>query len=270
MLGCNPKRGENMRYALLWALLLTALTAAEMEETGGLTTGLEGLDLENVSGSITVVGSLEEELSVDWVITAAGQPGLDRVSVETSERDGRLLVSTSYGESEVDAGGGDVAYTVGVPNGWDGSLWLEQVSGDITCTGGGSFNLYAECVSGRVEVRDVTGTTELSAVSGEVVFGGLPKLAVAEVVSGSLEGAIEPLASDLQVESVSGDITLSLPDELPGRIEVSTLSGGLDIAPGLDGFTVEDEPMGTEAWMGESTPVLDISTVSGGISIRRI
>lgn len=267
MLACSGKRGENMRYALLCAVLLAALTAAEVEEAGGLTTDLRRIELENVSGSITVVPSSGNGLSVDWVITAAGQPGLDAVSVESGERDGRLMVSTSCEESEDMA---DVAFTVGVPPDWDGSLRLEQVSGDITCTGGGEFDLYAECVSGRVEARDITGTAELSAVSGEVVFSGLPGLESAGVVSGSLEGALVPLASDLEVESVSGDITLSLPEELPGRVEVSTLSGNLDIGPGLEGFTVEEEPMGTEAWMGDSTPVLDISTVSGGIIIRSL
>jgi hypothetical protein len=253
-------------------LVLSVPGLAAPERAGGVITTAPAVEVEGVSGSIVVEPAEGEEVEVEWTVTAETSEQLERIAVESREEDGTLAVWVDFAEGDVSLEGHGVDFILRVPRDWDGSLDLRQVSGDILCLHGGGFDLIAECVSGDLEVVDVTGTVDLKTVSGGLYFEGLPRLRRAGVVSGSLEGSIGSLEGDrdVDVECVSGTVDLAMADDLEGRIEVSTMSGDMEISRELEGFDPEEEVAGLSASRGSGRPVLSISSLSGQVLLRAL
>jgi len=252
------------------ALVLSSLALAAVERTGGVVTGASMLKLEGVSGSIVVEPADAEEVEVGWTVTAETADQLEMVSVETREDDGILSVWVDFAGDDVSLDGHGVDFRLRVPADWEGRLDLQQVSGDITCTEGGRFDLVAQCVSGDLEVFGVTGEVHLKTVSGGLFFADLPGLREAQVVSGTMQGSAERLENSLEIDCVSGTIDLAIPDELPGRVDVSAMSGDIEIGEGLSGFTLEEGLTGFSAARGSGEPVLSISSLSGEVALSAL
>ena len=249
-------------------LLMTASAFGAVETFGETDTGLEALELESINGPITVEQAAGSRLTVSWRISADDQVSLERMEVLSEENSGTLSVWTEFADGDHTVHGGRVEYTVGVPEGWDGELHLTQVNGPVSCLAGGDYSIYVQCVNGEVELRDVTGQAELEIVNGELEFQGLPRLSDVSVVSASVRGRISELSENLSVESVSGNLHLYIDEELPGTVEVTTMSGDISIADGLSGFSFESSMVGESASRGQGEPIISVSTVSGRVEIE--
>ena len=252
------------------ALALSSPALAAVESTGSVDTSASIVELEGISGIIEVQAANIEELEVDWTVTAATAEQLEKVTVETREEDGALSVWVDFAEGDMSLEDHGVDFSLRVPADWEGRLDLRQVSGDITCIAGGTFDLMAQCVSGDLEVYGVTGDVHLRTVSGGLLFADLPGLREAQVVSGTMQGSIERLENSLEIDCVSGTIDLAIPDDLPGRVDISAMSGGIEIGEGLSGFTLEEGVAGISAARGSGEPVLSVSSLSGEAALRAL
>jgi hypothetical protein len=152
----------------------------------------------------------------------------------------------------------DIEVHVRVPSGVRFSA--STVSGDVQAEGLGA-DVQARSVSGDVRIS-TRGSVEAGTVSGDlqVEMGRLP--------TGSLE-----------FRTVSGDVQITLPSDAGAELSASTLSGdiesdfplevsGRDRDRGSRGIHVEigHRARGT---LGRGGPRLDVSTVSGDITLRR-
>jgi len=271
LLACAEMKGEGMRFlSTAAALVLSSLALAAVERSGGMVTDASMVELEGVSGSIVVEPGDAAEVEVDWTVTAETAEQLETVTVESREEDGILSVWVDFSEDDVSLDGHAVDFRLRVPADWEGQLDLQQVSGDITCADGGPYDLTAQCVSGDLEVFGVTGDVRLRTVSGGLSFADLPGLREAQVVSGTMQGSVQRLEGHVEVDCVSGTIDLAIPDDLPGRVDVSTMSGGIEIDDGLSGFALEEGVAGFSAGRGTGEPVLSISSLSGEVALRSL
>jgi hypothetical protein len=145
----------------------------------------------------------------------------------------------------------DVDFTVRVPEGVE--LIATVVTGDVEAHGLRS-NVSAHSVSGDVAVS-TTGVVEAGTVSGSL-----------DVDMGSLDW------TRLTFNTVSGDITLRMPEELDADVEFESLSGELDTDFDMrterrrDGRFVGSRIEGT---IGEGGRRLGFHTVSGDVRLVR-
>jgi hypothetical protein len=145
----------------------------------------------------------------------------------------------------------DVDFTVRVPEGVE--LIATVVTGDVEVRGLRS-NVSAHSVSGDVLVS-TSGVVEAGTVSGEM-----------DLAMGSLEW------TRLSFNTVSGDITLRLPEGLGAEIDFESLSGELDtdfdlrVARRRDGRFVGSHVEGT---IGTGGRRLAFNTVSGDVRLVR-
>lgn len=163
-----------------------------------------------------------------------------------------------------------------------GDLKLQQVSapveassisGDISVTRS-SGPLEASSVSGDIKLRQNGEQYELASVSGDIELdaGRLKQLEAASVsgdirVSGSLTGNAK-----VSLESVSGDISLVLGDDINARLNLETGPGG-NIRNGI----TEDKPAGEEFTgaealslrLGSGESRVNMETFSGDLRISR-
>lgn len=126
----------------------------------------------------------------------------------------------------------DVALTLGVVSasalvsGLKTDARLNTVSGDIIVDGlTGDLNLNA--VSGDVQVRELHGALSANSVSGDVAVTGAVRKAAIDTVSGAMLVDSTGPVHAITLNTVSGNATVRLDDDLAANYVVRTVSGRL-------------------------------------------
>lgn len=165
-----------------------------------------------------------------------------------------------------------------------GRAKLFSTSGKIYAGGIGAQNLKLSCVSGNVHLANCSAETlNASSTSGSVFAEGFSSnIAGFDTVSGRI--TISGSASSIKANTISGTIQ-SLLHAMPGRIKMDSVSGRIKITiPENEGFTVKYSSLsgvlqsdftltgnlGTkngQAAYGKGTTEVNLSTLSGRIQI---
>ncbi len=155
----------------------------------------------------------------------------------------------------------------------DGSVETESISGDVYMTSVAG-NVEANSVSGDVTLNGQGDAYELATVSGDIRMTApmLNKLEAA-TVSGDIQiqGRLSTTAV-VALESMNGDITLALQDEINARFDLQTGPGG-DIRNEVsDEQPVQERYTGAEALSittGSGSGRVKMETFSGTLLISR-
>jgi predicted membrane protein len=289
---------------ILGALLLVGAAASP-----GLTSAQEDVDarrkanpdcrveIENMAGSIRVIGWAREEVQVTGEL-GRGAEGLDisgspddiqievdvhgpgfhvnsdleihvpagaEVDIEAFNAD--ITVSKVTGSVEANTVNGNIRV-----DGSRGEVDVQTVNGDVEVSGTATKAL-AESVNGTVRIRGVSGDVEALTVNGElVVTGGQLHRGSLETVAGSIrfEGGLAS-GADVDIESVSGEVELLLDPDVSADIQVSSFSGEIenDFGPeseSVSRYTSEKE-LRFETGGGDAR--ISIETLSGNVYLRR-
>lgn len=145
---------------------------------------------------------------------------------------------------------------------------VRTVSGEVTLEGL-SADVEAQSVSGDVAAHALRGALRFETVSGEltVVDGAGPRVR-AKTVSGGMTLDLAPTQTgDVNLESVSGDVVVRLPEKAGADVEVWSMSGRLS-----SGFAVlrESRSPGTRRMDGRIGPGggrVRVRTVSGDVAV---
>ncbi len=205
--------------------------------------------IKNVSGDLSITGYNGSGIIVDAYPFGRDQ---NLIKIEDLSGGDKVELRVVYPQScNCDAG---VNFSVRVPANANYNFdRLASVSGSVEITGvRGSIN--AASVSGSVTVRDVTGTVNATSVSGAVD---------AEIAA--IEGA-----GDMKFSSVSGSVNVKAPGNSNLKVEMSSVSGGLETD-----FPIEvQEPdygpgRSARGIVGAGGPSLRVTSVSGKVSLTR-
>jgi DUF4097 and DUF4098 domain-containing protein YvlB len=187
--------------------------------------------VQNVSGPITVVAANGNTVTVDATLRAGSQSAIERTHVEYDRHGDSLDVSTRYDKSGWfgSSRGAGVDYSISVPSETD--VEVENVSGPIT-------------------IRGVLGNVRASQVSGPV-----------HATLGRIDGS-----RDVNIKAVSGTISLAIARNSNATLNAQSISGGVhaffpaDEHKGVVGSSIRGR-------VGSGSGSIDLSTVSGGIDV---
>ena len=258
--------------------------------------GLKGVRVENPRGRVRVVPSPDGRLHVTALKFTRGHPPAEtdalarKTLVETSIEDGRHVIRVRYPQrvirisfmrllrGELDAPSVKVRLLLEVPPGL--AVELESTSGDLETSGlDGPQTL--ETTSGDIAVQDAAAAVTIGTTSGDVSATGLGRARVHSVsgdvtvagargplevrtTSGEIE--VEGAADSVKVASVSGDIQV---DGAPRGLEAGTTSGNVDVTGPVNGVARARSTSGcVRLQLGPAVRRADVSTVSGGITVR--
>jgi Putative adhesin len=152
--------------------------------------------------------------------------------------------------------------------GFESDTRVKNVSGEIVLDGV-SGSVQAETVSGSVESRGLEGDLSFNSVSGDLtVAGGTPRRLAAKTVSGRITADLELIPTSLvQLNSISGDIVVRLPEIVDTDVSVHSTSGRLESAfAGLDGVR-RPAHRTLRGRLGGGMASLTANTVSGGVTL---
>ena len=207
-------------------LLDTRSKALAVQVPAQVAAQLEELRCTTVSGTVTARGFSAEEL-------------------EFASDSGSLELYDLRGE--------EASFQAG-----SGALLLQgaQIAGE----------LRADTGSGTLELRDVAaGRAELSSVSGGLWYQGQADELSAGTISGAVEAALAACPQQARMTSVSGGLTLALPEDAGFEAAFSSMSGEF-----RSDFPVSGDrgPSG-RALYGDGRCKLEFATTSGSMVVAR-
>jgi DUF4097 and DUF4098 domain-containing protein YvlB len=223
--------------AVLWMSLCVSATASAASKTFDREVAADPkgiVDISNVAGAIEVTGWDRNQVSVHGEL---GE-GVERVDV-TSEPGHTTIKVVLPNHSHHD---GSAHLKVQIPQGSE--LDVSAVSADVTATRMQGVQRL-QSVSGEVSAELAQANADVKSVSGDVTLHGRGQAASvhASTVSGDVK--IEHAAGDLEVSTVSGDVHGSLDGAHSLRVRSTsgnvTFAGKLANAPTVDVESVSGE-----------------------------
>jgi DUF4097 and DUF4098 domain-containing protein YvlB len=248
------------------SLVITGWDQAEVEITGTLGDGVEGIEVESDGEGISIEVKYEENFR--------GRHTSETELVIRVPQGSPLEVETVSASIEVDGVGAAVE--------------LESVSGAIRVSDRPEA-LDVETVSGSIDVASAPDGAELASVSGAIRVGSSQGRVEAENVSGSIlvEGgtlgggsfetvsgeitckAVPGASGSIDMESMSGSITLVADAGAPASFELETFSGTISNQFGPEAkktsqYTPEKK---LRFSIGSGGPSISLSSFSGSIKL---
>ena len=281
---------------LFFLVLLTTSTWADrvekVIEESFLLQKTGSFSLNNVAGDIMVYSWDKEEVkmvatkSISSWGTSDPEELLDNIEIEIASQPKNLKINTRYPvlswikNARVD-------YQIWIPE--VTNVQLESVSGTIRMED--HLNrVYAKTVSGNIKLNNIKGNVEVKTVSGKVsarqikgdvrassVSGNLTfrdsegNLSYLHTTSGDIEAelaAIDKDAFDMSLTTVSGDISLYLPDDASFDLYIKTVSGEINTKFKVLVESVKKNQLQGEVGTGGIN--IELRTISGDISLRKL
>ncbi|WP_029291312.1 DUF4097 family beta strand repeat-containing protein [Cellulomonas sp. HZM] len=222
------------------------------------------IEVHAVDGRPLEVGLDDGELRVGYVFTLGGWEGFVEKFRNFRDKD-RADVHIAV-PRDVAAKLGTVSAD-GLLAGVQEDASVSTVSGSLV-TDGTRGKLGANTVSGEIVVRDHTGTLKLNTVSGDLSASGELTLVQANSVSGALTLDVTTSSSSVSASTVSGDVTLRLPQDKGVRVQAQSVSGRLV----LDGQEYKGSRPGQrkiDLTSGDGACFVSAHTVSGHVTVLR-
>jgi hypothetical protein len=234
--------------------------------TGSIAPGAT-VRVDNVDGSIAVLASTTDKLTVDAEIVNASPSA---VQVKESTEGNDVLFCTLFGAKADDSCGAGqhkhstsfspfslfsrhhpitVRYTVHVPAG---------------------VNVRLETVSGKIAAQDIDGNVKAETVNGDVVVSTTNGTINAETVNGSIIASMAELpdSGNVHLETVNGSITSVIPEGIGGAIELENANGPITANyphPGPDG----SDKHHMRFKLDEGARRVHLETVNGAVNLTK-
>lgn len=221
---------------------------------------IEQIEIEWVDGNIRISETDGEDiLYSESKITNTEEPMVVSVNGNC------LKIQFSKGAKklkEFSLGAPSKDLTVHIPKNWNGSMIkIESVSSEITASGLDAKTIEIESVSGEVSLADCSfRDVSLETVSGTIRYIG--ELDTLNCTGVSAECSIDLVGhpSSISMETVSGDLSISLPDGCGFSAKNDSVSGGFS-----SGFPTTQN--GKTYTYGDGSCKINVSGISGNVSI---
>jgi hypothetical protein len=258
------RRAGSVFSAML--MLCATVTAAQAQQTWSWNRALgngQTIEIKGINGAVTAQPTAGGEVRVTAVKTAR-RSNVESVIMEVVEHAGGVTICAVYpspdrranecrpgsdGRMNVQNNDVQVEFTVHVPRG---------------------VNFSGRSVNGAVEARDLTGDVEAHTVNGAITV-----VTAGRVRAGTVNGAVDVTmgradwTGSLSFGTVNGALTVRLPDNVNADVRASTVNGDLhtDFPLTVQGRFGRRRIEGT---IGSGGRTLELSTVNGPISLRRV
>jgi DUF4097 and DUF4098 domain-containing protein YvlB len=146
---------------------------------------------------------------------------------------------------------------------------IARVSQRVTLKLPRNINLDLKQIAGHVSVGPTEGMVRLNSIAGNVSAGPLRSAEMSSLAQG-LSMKIKQIGErGVRLSSIVGSVELALSDNLNAQFEASSIIGNVvsDI-PSIK--LINDRRADFEAQIGSGGPVITISSVRGGIRVRKL
>ena len=206
---------------------------------------IKELDVSNVTGSINITGWNKDYVEVTYTKKARNEENLDEIDVDIDQRGDVLYIVTDLPWRCKQCA---VNYDIYIP---------EKFS-----------SLEAKTVTGSLDIQKIKYVDEFAANSTTGSIDGeiSARTIEANVVTGSIKLYVNEIAENgkIETETVTGSIKIFAPDDLQADIDLSAVTGSVNINYDLDRVRVKKKNK-LRATIGNGDIICRMSTVTGSI-----
>ena len=262
----NTRRLRPFAFCLLLFAfcLITALPAAaqDFQWHGAIPQG-QAIEIKGVNGDVRAEPSGSNEVEV-VAVKRARRDNPDSVRIEVVPHAGGVTICAVYPSRD-----GQKANECLPGNAGRMNVQNNDVSVRFTVRVPAGVALIGKTVNGEIEAMRLNGDVTLSTVNGSVDFsttsGGR-----ASTVNGSIHGAMgrADWSNTLEMATVNGSITLTLPPDLNTDVKATTVNGDIssDFPLTISGRVSRRKVEGT---IGGGGRLLSLDSVNGSITLRK-
>ena len=155
-------------------------------------------------------------------------------------------------------------------SGMHGMTTVRSVGGDVTLVGL-TGTVEANTISGSVDAESMAGDLNVVTVAGSLtVIEGTGGRVRANSVSGPMILDLDAVGrSDVQLSTVSGELTVRLPHRGDMRVDVRSASGSVDSSFDELGTSARFGARHVSGRLGEGAGRLQVNSVSGNVTLLR-
>ena len=248
--------------ALLAATLPLTLPAAEEFHWQGRLSPGQTVEIKGVNGAIHAEFAPGSEVSVSAAKTGH-RSDPNGVRVDAVPHAGGVTICAVYPDA-------DRPNECKPGNSGHMNTRNNDVRVDFTVRIPAGLRLVAKTVNGNVEALNLRSEVEADTVNGKINVS-TSEQAEAKTVNGSITASMGRMDSNqpLRFETVNGSIEVSMPANASADVHASTVNGGISTDFPL---TVSGKfgPKSVKGRLGNGGRELKMSTVNGGVSLKRI
>lgn len=212
------------RFPLHWVRGSSEGAETLTEETTFSPEDIQKLTIHWTAGEVRILAAAQDAITVAEDRLGTSQPMVLR-------RDGSSLV-VDFSEDGIakNLSAKRKNLTVTVPNGWDCQcLELDAASAELSCAELAFDDLEISTASGNVTLQNCSvGSMSMSSASGDLNFSGSLETLEFDGASAQASITVRNTPKKIEMNSVSGNLTLTLPEDCGFTLENSTLSGAVD------------------------------------------
>lgn len=239
-------------------------TVSRTGSTGSASTeAIREIKIEWVSGSVSV-----EPGDVQEITFLESGNGTDKYEMVWKQSGDELVIQYSKDSSiagfGLHFGDGSKDLTVTVPRGWVcDSLELDTASTDLTVRDMIIREMEIDSASGTAKFENCTvSSLDVDTASGDVTFSGSLNELDFEAASASFTGVLENVPDKVKMDSMSGDLTLTLPEDAGFTVSLDAMSSDFS----SDFPTVKKNKSYV---CGDGHCKIEVSAMSGDVSILK-
>lgn len=221
------------------------------------------IKIEWISGSVTV-----EPGDVQEITFLESGNGTDKYEMVWKQSGDELVIQYSKDSSiagfGLHFGDGSKDLTVTVPRGWVcDSLELDTASTDLTVRDMIIREMEIDSASGTAKFENCTvSSLDVDTASGDVTFSGSLNELDFEAASASFTGVLENVPNLIKMDSMSGGLTLTLPEDAGFTVSLDAMSSDFS----SDFPTVKKNKSYV---CGDGHCKIDVDAMSGDVSILK-
>jgi len=227
----------------------------------------ETIEIKTVSVPVKVVaaaGGLKAELTGNF--RASDEESMPYLDV--SATDDGLFIEVKHPKGLfAGAVSADSLLSVYIPENSLDELRVKSVSGNINV---GSFEIKRAnlgSVSGAINAERLSLSEGIfESTSGNIKIGSLSGRILSKTTSGKMDIGFEEIESPAYMESISGNVDISIPENAAFTLKTETVSGNLVCEAPLTIKGGKDDNLLAD--IGGGGPILEIRTVSGGMNLH--
>ena len=221
------------------------------------------INIEWISGSVTV-----EPGDVQEITFSESGAATDQYKMVWKQSDDKLTIQFCKDSNVVGFGlhfgDGSKDLTITVPRGWVcDSLELDTASTDLTVRDMIIREVEIDSASGTAKFENCTiSSLDVDTASGDVTFTGSLSELDFDAASASFTGVLENVPDRVKMDSMSGDLALTLPEDAGFTVSLDAMSSDFS----SDFPTVKKNKSYV---CGDGHCKIDVSAMSGDVSILK-
>ncbi len=225
---------------------------------------INNIDVKAVSSDINIIPVKSDDINISFLgsITHKKIPKLIASRVGD-----KLMIEIKHPVVFFNFGGfQETKLDIEIPEGYNDKLKIGTVSGDISLRRLDLDRLYMDVVSGDILAESLTSKSiVIDSTSGDIKLDAFSGELSANTVSGDVAVSYPESDDDIDIETVSGDISMKMLKDSGFMLDFETISGEVD-----NQFSIEVERSGRNGLhgkVGDGRYGVNVNTISGDLDI---